>query len=89
MRDSVLGGQPPFYSRPSKDGPDFELNEFKGARVVGIRGLITMLQGCFFTLHQYSIKSARAQESEVITQSDLRTIFQNFVSLVKCVMEYI
>ena len=75
--------------RPIKDGPDFDFQEVNGPRAVAIRGLLTMLKGCFFTLHQYSIKSARASDSDVISSSDLRCIMQNFISQVKCVMEYI
>ena len=50
-----------------------------------------MLQGCFYTLHQYSIKSRRARDSDSDLTSiiSLRSIIQNFTYQVKCVMEYI
>ena len=53
--------------------------------------IVTMLQGCFFTLHQYSIKSQRAREGPDSRHpfADLRLMVQNFASQIKCAMEYI
>lgn len=55
------------------------------------RQIVTMLQGCFFTLHQYSIKSQRARESDTthLPLTDVKGIITSFTLQIKCVMEYI
>lgn len=54
------------------------------------RQIVTMLQACFYTLHQYSIKSRRAKDSDSsYSYNDMRGIIQNFTMQIKCVLEYI
>ena len=55
-----------------------------------------MLEGCFFTLHQISIKTRRRRDKDQKTgialynpEKDIKLLWQNFSTQVGCVLEYI